>query len=173
MLICSRSGIEPSLIKKGYEAESFEFSDYVQPNISLANKEIDVNLFQHSIYLENFKKDRELDLTFIKEVPTAGMGIFSKQYKSFDDLPDGALVAIPNDATNLSRAIRVLEQTGLVKIGTHLLDSTVATQNDFSENTKNLQFVEVEAPQLPRSLEGVDIAIINGNFCFSSRTKFI
>lgn len=162
-----KEGIEPSLIEKGYTIETFEFSDYVQPNISLANEEIDVNLFQHSIYLENFKTERNLELTYIKEVPTAGMGIFSEKYDSLEDLPEGALVAIPNDVTNLSRAIRVLEQTGLVKIDPSV-DSSTATHRDLSENVKKLEFVEVEAPQLPRSLEGTDAAIINGNFALAA-----
>lgn len=165
-----KEAIEPTLIEKGYKVESVEFSDYVQPNKALANKEIDVNLFQHSIYLENFKKDNNLDLTYLKEVPTAGMGIFSSKYKSIDELPDGATVAIPNDVTNLSRSIRVLEQTGLVKIDPSV-DKSKATQNTLSENPKNLKFTEIEAPQLPRSLDSVDIAIINGNFAISAGLK--
>ena len=165
-----KEAIEPSLVEKGYKIESVEFSDYVQPNISLADKEIDVNLFQHSIYLKNFAEERSLDLTYLKEVPTAGMGIFSEKYKTLDEVPDGATVAIPNDATNLSRAIRVLEQTGLVKIDPSI-DASKATQNTLSENPKNLKFAEIEAPQLPRSLDSVDIAIVNGNFAIGAGLK--
>lgn len=162
-----KEAIEPSLIKKGYQIESVEFSDYVLPNKALADKEIDLNLFQHSTYLENFKKQNNLDLTYLKEVPTAGMGIFSNKYKLFSKLPNGATVAVPNDATNLSRSIRVLQQAGLVKIDP-AVDPKTATQNTLSENPKNLKFVEVEAPQLPRTLDSADVAVINGNYAIGA-----
>ncbi|MEL7660265.1 MetQ/NlpA family ABC transporter substrate-binding protein [Acetobacterium wieringae] len=159
--------IQPSLEEKGYTVEIVEFSDYVQPNKALAAGEIDLNLFQHSTYLANFSKENNLDLTFIKEVPTAAMGIFSEKYKTINDIQDGATVAIPNDATNLSRAIRVLAQTNIITIDP-AVDPKTATQNTLSSNPKNLQFVEIEAPQLPRSLDSVGIAVINGNYALSS-----
>jgi len=162
--------ISPSLKAKGYEVKIVEFSDYVQPDIALGNKEIDVNMFQHTTYLKNFSKEHNLDLTYIKEIPTAGMGIFSSKYKSIKDIPDGATIAIPNDATNLSRAIRVLAQTGLIKIDP-AVDPTKATQKTLSENSKKLKFVEIEAPQLPRSLDSADAAIINGNYALSAGLK--
>lgn len=159
--------IQPSLEEKGYTVEIVEFSDYVQPNKALAAGEIDLNLFQHSTYLTNFAKENSLDLTFIKEVPTAAMGIFSEKYKTINDIEDGATVAIPNDATNLSRAIRVLAQTNIITIDP-AVDPKTATQSTLSSNPKNLQFVEIEAPQLPRSLDSVGIAVINGNYALSS-----
>lgn len=159
--------IQPSLEEKGYTVEIAEFSDYVQPNKALAAGEIDLNLFQHSTYLTNFTKENGLDLTFIKEVPTAAMGIFSEKYKTINDIEDGATVAIPNDATNLSRAVRVLAQTNIITIDP-AVDPKTATQSTLSSNPKNLQFVEIEAPQLPRSLDSVGIAVINGNYALSS-----
>lgn len=162
--------IKPSLEKKGYTVTIVEFSDYVQPNKALAAGEISANMFQHTVYLKKFSADNGLDLTYITEIPTAGMGVFSATIKSLDAIPDGATVAIPNDATNLSRSIRVLEQTGLVKIKADVQPS-VATQNDLSENPKNLKFVEIEAPQLPRSLDSVDIAVVNGNYALSAGLK--
>ena len=159
--------IQPSLEEKGYTVEIVEFSDYVQPNKALAAGEIDLNLFQHSTYLTNFAKENSLNLTFIKEVPTAAMGIFSAKYKTINDIENGATVAIPNDATNLSRAIRVLAQTNIITIDP-AVDPKTATQNTLSSNPKNLQFVEIEAPQLPRSLDSVGIAVINGNYALSS-----
>lgn len=162
--------IAPSLEEQGYKVEIVEFSDYVQPNLALANKEIDVNMFQHSVYLENFKKEHSLELTAIKEIPTAGMGIFSNTITSLEDIPDGGTVAIPNDPTNLSRSIRVLEQTGLVTIDS-AIDPATATQFTLSANPKNLKFVEIEAPQLPRSLDSADIAIINGNYAIGAGLK--
>lgn len=159
--------IQPSLEAKGYAVEIIEFSDYVQPDKALAAGEIDVNMFQHSTYLKNFSKENSLDLTAITEIPTAGMGIFSEKYKSIDAIEDGAVVAIPNDPTNLSRAIRVLAQTNIITIDP-AVDPTKATQYTLSSNPKNLQFTEIEAPQLPRSLDSVGIAIINGNYALSS-----
>ncbi len=165
-----KKGIEPSLKEKGYTVEYVLFSDYVQPNNALANKEIDVNLFQHSTYLNNFKKEHSLDLTDITEVPTAGMGVFSNKIKSVADIPDGATVAIPNDPTNLTRALKVLEQAGLVKIDP-TKDSATATEKDLSENSKHLKFSLIEAPQLPRTLDSTDIAVINGNYAISAGLK--
>lgn len=162
--------IQPSLEEKGYTVEIVEFSDYVQPNKALAAGEIDLNMFQHSTYLNNFAKENGLDLTFIKEIPTAAMGIFSQKYKSIDAIEDGITVAIPNDATNLSRAIRVLAQTNIITIDP-AVDPKTATQNTLSSNPKNLQFIEVEAPQLPRSLDSVGIAVINGNYALSAGLK--
>ena len=162
--------IQPSLEAKGYAVEIIEFSDYVQPNKALAAGEIDVNMFQHSTYLNNFSKENSLDLTAITEIPTAGMGIFSEKYKSIDAIEDGAIVAIPNDPTNLSRAIRILAQTNIITIDP-TVDPTKATQYTLSSNPKNLQFTEIEAPQLPRSLDSVGIAIINGNYAISAGLK--
>ena len=162
-----REAIEPSLVEKGYKVEYVQFSDYVQPNKALADGEINVNIFQHSVYLKNFSEEHNLDLVYITEIPTAGMGIFANGIESIDNVPNDAKVAIPNDVTNLARAIRVLEQTGLVKIDPEV-NPAEATQYTLSENTKNLSFVEIEAPQLPRSLESVDLAIINGNFAISA-----
>jgi len=162
-----REAIEPTLVSQGYTVEYVQFSDYVQPNKALADGEINVNIFQHSVYLENFKTEHNLDLVWVTEIPTAGMGIFSEKLTSLKDIPDGATIAIPNDVTNLARAIRVLEQAGLVKIDPSV-NPAEATQFTLSENPKNLQFTEIEAPQLPRSLESVDVAIINGNFALSA-----
>ena len=102
--------IEPSLTEQGYSVKYVEFSDYVQPNNALADGEIDLNLFQHATYLESFSKQHNLDLASIVEVPTAAMGVFLGKAGSLDQLPPNATVAIPNDDTNLSRALRVLQQ---------------------------------------------------------------
>ena len=162
-----REAIEPALKEKSYTVQYVQFSDYVQPNQALAAGEIDVNIFQHSVYLKNFSAEHNLDLTYITEVPTAGMGIFANGLEAIDDVPDGAMVAIPNDVTNLARAIRVLEQTGLIKIDP-AIDSAEATQHTVVENPKNLTFIEIEAPQLPRSLDSADLAVINGNFAIGA-----
>ena len=165
-----REAIEPTLKEKGYTVEYVQFSDYVQPNKALADGEINVNIFQHSVYLKNFSQEHNLDLVHITEVPTAGMGVFGNTIKSIDAIPNGAKVAIPNDVTNLARAIRVLEQAGLVKIDP-AVNPVEATQHTLSENPKNLTFIEVEAPQIPRSLDSADLAVINGNFAIGAGLK--
>jgi len=165
-----REAIEPSLKDKGYKVKYVQFSDYVQPNKALAEGEINVNIFQHSVYLKNFASQHNLDLVHVTEVPTAGMGIFANKISSINAVPAGAKVAIPNDVTNLARAIRVLQQTGLIKIDPSV-NPAEATQFTLSENPKGLVFIEIEAPQLPRSLDSVDLAVINGNFALSAGLK--
>ncbi len=162
-----KEAIAPTLVEKGYKVEYVTFSDYVQPNKALADGEINVNVFQHSVYLKNFAEEHGLDLVHVTEIPTAGMGIFASSAQTLDDVPSGATVAIPNDVTNLARSIRVLEQAGLVKIDP-AVDPSEATQNTLAENPLNLTFVEIEAPQLPRSLESADLAVINGNYALSA-----
>ena len=129
--------IQPELEKKGYKIKIVEFSDYVQPNIALAEKEIDVNVFQHSTYLKKFSKDHGLDLQYLTEIPTAAMGIFSEKYKTISELPEGSVIAIPNDDTNLSRALRVLAQTGAVELNPEV-DPSKASVKDVSVNPKNV-----------------------------------
>ena len=162
-----REAIEPSLREKGYTVEYVQFSDYVQPNKALADGETNLNIFQHSVYLKSFSEEHGLELFYITEVPTAGMGVFANGIAAIDDIPDSARVALPNDVTNLARAIRVLEQAGLVKIDP-AVNPAEATQYTLAENPKNLSFIEIEAPQLPRSLDSVELAVINGNFAIGA-----
>lgn len=158
--------IKPSLEEQGYKVEMVEFSDYVQPNNALADKEIDVNMFQHSTYLRNFSSEHGLDLTYITEIPTAGMAIFSDSSESIEALPQGGKVAIPNDDTNLSRALRVLAQTGVITLDPEVDPATVTPEN-IIENEKGLTFTEVNAEVMTSILDSVDAAIINGNYALS------
>lgn len=162
--------IKPELEKKGYKIQIVEFSDYVQPNLALAEKEIDVNLFQHSTYLKKFSSDHDLKLSYLTEVPTAAMGIFADKFDTIEDLPQNGVIAIPNDDTNLSRALRVLAQTGAIVIDPSI-DASKAKVSDISENPKNFSFTEVNAEILPSVLDSVDAAIINGNYAMSAGLK--
>ena len=162
-----KKGIQPSLEAKGYKVEIKEFSDYVQPNLALANKEIDVNLFQHTVYLEKFSADHELALSVVISVPTAGVGIYSKKVNSLVELKEGSQVAIPNDPTNLARALRLLQAAELITIKKDI-DPTKASEQDIESNYKKLAIVTLEAAQLPRALESADLAVINGNFAISA-----
>lgn len=163
----AKLAIQPELEKKGYTVKLIEFSDYVQPNLALGNGEINVNMFQHSVYLENFSKEHKLELSSVISIPTASMGIFSKRYKSLSELPEGAVVTLPNDVPNLARALRFLVQENIITLKPDI-DLTKASEKDIAENPKKLKFTPAEAAQLPRTLESADLAIINGNYTISA-----
>lgn len=160
-------GVKPFLEEKGYKVEITEFNDYVQPNLSLANGSLDANLFQHKVYLEAFATEHDLDLSEVITVPTAPIGIYSKKYKSLDEIEDGSTIAIANDPTNLARGLTVLHENGVISFD-ETTNPLKATVKDIKENPKNLQFKEIEAAQLPRSLDSVDLAAVNGNFAISA-----
>lgn len=160
-------GVVPHLEEKGYSVKVTEFQDYVQPNISLGNGSLDANLFQHKVYLEGFAKENNLDLVDVIPVPTAPIGIYSEKYTSIDEIKDGSTVAIANDPANTARGLTVLRDAGLITFN-DAVDPLKASVKDVRENPKNLQFHEVEAAQLPRSLQSVDLAAVNGNFAVSA-----
>lgn len=161
------TAIKPALEEKGYEVEIVEFSDYIQPNNALDNGGIDANLFQHSIYLENFAKENDMELTGLIAVPTAPMGIYSNVYKSIDEIKDGATIAIPNDPVNAARTFLVLQDHGLVELDPNSEPLTVS-EKDIKTNTKNLVFQPIEAGGLPRAVEGSDLAAVPGNFALAA-----
>ena len=162
-----KQAIAPSLAQKGYTVEIKEFSDYVQPNLALANKSIDANLFQHPVYLKKFAADKGLKLSALISVPTAGVGIYSKKYKSIADIKEGSSLTLANDPTNLARALRYLQAVGLIKIKPEI-DATKASEKDIVENPKKLKIHPLEAAQIPRTLDSVDIAVASGNYAISS-----
>lgn len=163
--------IKPELEKKGYKIEIKEFSDYVLPDQALANKEIDANLMQHTSYLTKFCEDNKLELSAVKIVPTAGMGIFSNTIKSLEDIKDGAKIGIPNDPSNLARSLKLLNTHGLIKIKDGV-DQTKATVKDITENPHNFEFIELEGAQLARSLDSTDIGLVPGNYAIASNLDF-
>lgn len=159
--------IKPDLKEKGINLEIVEFNDYVQPNIALNDKELDANFFQHEPYLNDFLKEhKDLKLKNAGGVHVEPMGIYSSKIKSLDELADGATVSIPNDPTNGGRALLLLQKANLLKLKDGVKE--MATVQDISENTKNLKIQEVEAAQLPRTLDDVDISIINTNFALNA-----
>jgi len=158
--------VYPALAAKGYKVELVLYDDFIKPNQALANEEVDINMFQHTTYLNNFKLEHELDLSAVAEIPTVSMGIFSTRYTSLDDIENGAVVAIPDDATNLARALRVLEASGLITLDSQT-DKSRATEADISRNPKELVFSQIAAPQLPDALPGSGLAVINGNYAFA------
>lgn len=159
--------IIPQLEEKGYEVELTEFSDYVQPNIALNNGGIDANLFQHTIYLENFEVENDMDLEALIIVPTAPMGFFSNSIDSVDAIPDGAKIALPNDPVNAARTLSSLEEQGLIEINPDA-EELKASEKDIVKNDKNLVFQPVEAASLPRQIDSVDLAAVPGNFALAA-----
>lgn len=155
--------------KAGLELTLVEFTDYVQPNLALADGTIDANFFQHDPYMEDFGREHKLDLVSVVAVHIEPLGIYSNKIKSLADLPDGAVVAIPNDATNGGRALNLLQANGLLKLKEG--SGYTATVQDIVDNPKNLDIKELEAAQLVRVLDDVSIAVINGNFAIEAGLK--
>jgi lipoprotein, yaeC family len=159
--------IKPLLAKDGIDLQIIEFTDYVKPNLSLNDKEIDANFFQHEPYLKKFAADRKLDLVNLVAVHIEPMGVYSKKLKDIKSVPDGAKVAIPNDPANGGRALNILAKAGLIKLKDGVGIS--ATVGDIVENPKNLKITEAEAAMLPRTLDDVDLAVINSNFAMEAK----
>ena len=159
--------IQPILAKDGVELKIVEFTDYVRPNVALAEKELDANFFQHLPYLQQFAADRKLDLVSLIAVHIEPMGVYSKNIKSVNEVPNGGIVAIPNDPTNGGRALSILAQAGLIKMKDGV--GVKGTVKDVTDNPKKLVFKELEAPQLPRSLDDVALAVINSNYALEAK----
>lgn len=159
--------IKPILKEKGVTLEVKEFSDYVTPNTALNDKKLDANFFQHEPYMNDFAKKNNMTLVSAAKVHVEPMGAYSKKIKDIKDLKDGSTIAIPNDATNEGRALLLLQKKGLIK----LKSSTDLSQTpkDIAENPKKLVFKELEAAQLPRIIQDVDLAIINTNFALDAK----
>ncbi|MDR2636065.1 MAG: MetQ/NlpA family ABC transporter substrate-binding protein [Campylobacteraceae bacterium] len=153
--------VKPLLAKEGYTLNIQVFNDYVIPNIAVFNGEIDANFFQHTPYLDQFNKDKNTDLVKTVSVHLEPIGIYSATLTSVDELADGDSIAIPNDPTNSNRALEVLQAAGVIKLNN---EKEVKTKLDIVENLKNLEIVELEAPQLPRTINDFALSVINTNF---------
>lgn len=154
------------LKEEGIDLEIIEFDDYVTPNLSLDSGEIDANFFQHKPYLDDFIAKEGLDLVSIGGVHIEPMALYSNTIDSLDDIEEGAEIAIPNDTVNGGRALILLENNGLIKLKEGV--GLEATENDIVENPKNIKFTALEAAYIPRALEEVDAAVINGNYALES-----
>lgn len=160
---------ENVLKEKGYTLKITEFQDYVQPNMALENKELDANYFQHKPYLDEFNEKNGTKLVSAGAVHYEPLGLYAGKTKSLAELSDGATIAVPNDTTNEARALLLLEANGLIKLNPDA--GLSATPKDITENTKNLNVQELEAAQLGRSLQDVDMAVINGNYALQADLK--
>lgn len=138
------------------------FTEYVIPNTALAEGELDANIFQHKPFLDNFKEDRNLDITEVATTVNFPMGIYSLDITDVSELQEGDTVALPNDPTNGARALILFEQAGFITLREGA--GAEAMIIDIEDNPLDLEFIELEASQIPRQLEEVTIAAINSNF---------
>lgn len=152
--------------KDGLEVKLQVFSDYILPNTALSEGDLDANSYQHEPFLDTFNEDHNTDLVPVGKTILNPMGVYSDKYESIDDLPDGATFGLPNDPTNGARALYILEEAGYIKINEEKRET--ASIYDIEENPKNLEFIELEAAQIPKQLSEVDAAAINTNFALEA-----
>lgn len=154
--------VKPLAEKEGITLQIVEFTDYVRPNMALSEKELDANYFQHVPYLTDFATSRKLDLVSAGTVHLEPLGLYSVKLKELKELADGSTISIPADATNAGRALNLLAQNGLIKLKDGV--GVKATEKDIAENPKKLNIKLLDAEQLPRTLQDVAAAVINGNY---------
>ncbi|MBP8812625.1 MAG: MetQ/NlpA family ABC transporter substrate-binding protein [Laribacter sp.] len=159
--------VKPALAKEGVELDVKVFTDYVQPNVQVAEKRLDANFFQHKPYLDEFNKGKGTNLVTVAGIHIEPFGAYSTKHKKLADLPQGATVAIPNDPTNGGRALMLLDKAGVIKLKNP--NNVLATVKDVSANPKKLKFKELEAATLPRVLSQVDLALINTNYALAAK----
>lgn len=158
--------VKPALAKEGVELKIKVFTDYVQPNVQVAEGRLDANFFQHQPYLDEFNASRGTELVSIAGVHVEPFGAYSSKIKTLAELPQGAQVVIPNDATNGGRALLLLQKAGVIKLKDGA--GITATVKDIAENPKAIKVRELEAATLPRVLAQVDLALINTNYALEA-----
>jgi D-methionine transport system substrate-binding protein len=156
--------IEPDLAKRGLQLQIIPFSDYVQPNLALASHDVDANLYQNTVFLNQFNQDHQTHFVSLCKVYLPLMAIYPGRAKSLAALSNNARIAIPNDPVNHDRALLLLEQAGLIELN-HRPGENL---KQIVSNRKQIKLVELDAAQLPRSLDDVDAAVINANFALDA-----
>ena len=154
------------LAEQGIELEIVIYTDYVQPNLVVDSGELDANYFQHTPYMDSFNAENGTNIVSAGLIHYEPFGVFAGKTASIADLPDGAKISIPNDATNGARALLLLQQEGVITLKEGV--GIEATKYDIVDNPKNVELVEMEAAQLPLSLSDVDLAVINGNYALDA-----
>ncbi|MFT5119285.1 MAG: D-methionine transport system substrate-binding protein [Psychrobacter glaciei] len=166
-----RNQVKNTLETQGYEVELIAFTDYVRPNLALAEGDLDINIFQHKPYLDTFKKENNLDLVEVFQVPTAPLGIYSGKKANLDAAFKGMSVSAPNDPSNFARALVMMNDLGWIKLKDDI-DPLTASKADIADNSKyDIEIIELEAAQLPRARDEVDFAVINGNYATDAGIK--
>ena len=159
--------VKPVLAKEGVDLKVKVFTDYVQPNVQVAEKRLDANFFQHQPYLDEFNKAKGTHLVSVAGVHLEPLGAYSSKFKKLEELPSGATVVIPNDATNGGRALLLLDKAGVIKLKDN--KNILSTVKDVTGNDKGLKFRELEAATIPRVLTQVDLALINTNYALEAK----
>lgn len=159
--------VKPILEKQGYQLEVVDFSDLLQNDTALNEGEIDFNVEQHIAYAENFNKSQNGNLVPISPIPTVPAGLFSAKHTSVEAITDGAVVAVPNDASNTARAYALLQKAGWIKLNPDVSLGTVK-QSDIIENKYNIEFVEMDSLNIPPALDDFDFAVITGSIVYNA-----
>ena len=161
--------VKEQLAAEGVNLEIVEFTDYVQPNLAVESGDLDANYFQHQPYLDDFNAENDTHIVTVAAIHYEPLGIYPGKTATLDALADGAQIAVPNDTTNEARALLLLEANGIITLKEGVGMS--ATKIDIVENPKNIEIIEIEAAQVPRSLADVDLGVINGNYALEAGLK--
>lgn len=161
---------KPGLEELGYKVELVEFTDYIQPNNALATGSIDANVFQNQVYMETFAEQNDMDLSEVIVVPTSPMVVYSDTFETIEEIEEGSEMALPNDPTNMGRALFILEQVGLITLKDDVSHLTIS-EKDIKDNFKNLKFRPIDAAQTPRAAEDVALSAVPGNYAFAANMK--
>lgn len=167
-----RDYLAPELEKSGYQVTLSEITDIVIPNISVEEGSLDLNIFQHKPYMDEFNRNQKGHLVPIVQVPTAPYGIYTGKLKSLKEVKDGAIIGIPSNVTNFSRGLLILEDIGWIKLRNDIEDRFQIGKHDIVENPYHLNLKEIEAAQVVRVRPDLDYAIINGNFAIDAGIHF-
>lgn len=159
--------IKPQLATQGIDLDIKVFTDYVQPNLQVDQKRLDANYFQTKPYLDSFNAGKGTELVIVEGVHVEPFGGYSSKYKSLDELPEGATVAIPNEGSNSGRALLLLQKAGLLELKDP--SNALATPSDIASNPRKLKFRQLESAMLPRVLNQVDLAMINTNYALEAK----
>ncbi|MBE5781381.1 MAG: ABC transporter substrate-binding protein [Clostridiales bacterium] len=161
--------LKEDLKAEGINLEIVEYTDFVMPNTAVENGELDANFFQHAPYMENFNVEQGTHLVSVAAIHYEPMGVYAGKSSDLNNIPEGAKIAVPNDTTNEARALLLLEELGIIKLKEDA--GLTATKLDIVENAHNVEIIEAEAAQLPRSLPDVDFGVINGNYAIQAGMK--
>ena len=161
------AAIVPILEKEGYTVKGVDFSDLQTADIGLNDGDVDVNVEQHTAYAENFNANYNADLVPISPIPTVPAGVYSAKYTSVDEIPDGAKVAVPNDASNTARCYLMLQKIGWIKLDENA-DPSAITQDDITENPHNIKFTEMNSMTIPATMADFDYVAITGSVVYNA-----
>lgn len=161
------AAIVPILEKEGYTVKGVDFSDLQTADIGLNDGDVGVNVEQHIAYMENFNANYNADLVALSPIPTVPAGVYSAKYKSVDEIPDGAKVAVPNDASNTARCYLMLQKIGWIKLADDV-DPSAVTQDDIVENPHNIEFTEMKSLTIPAAIQDFDYVAITGSVVYNA-----